>query len=222
MTAASTGSRKRSVCSEQKHRMGAKLYASFVAAGLPGPEMRESTIIGGSGASPWFYQIAEFVRTMPPEMARVGVMTAAEVDVETLVERLQREVAAGGGIITGRSEVGLGHESSLARLFNIDAATANWRAHASIDPLSAKTRRISSTSDGPSASYHTSSGLPLLFRVLGRLPLKDDATHSGGRRPRSLRGGNRGPGSLDGAAHYGECGVGRSVVVCTDDRDWRA
>ena len=147
-------------------RMGAKLYASFVAAGLPGPKMRESTIIGGgSGASPWFYQIAEFVRTMPPEMARVGVTTAAEVDVETLVERLQREVAAGGGIITGRSEVGLGHESSLARLFNIDAATANWRAHASIDPLSAKTRRISSTSDGPSASYHTSSGLPLLALI---------------------------------------------------------
>ena len=28
----------------------------------------------------------------------------------------------------------------------------------------------------------------------------DDATASGGRRPRSLKGGNRGPGSLGGAA----------------------
>jgi hypothetical protein len=46
------------------------------------------------------------VRTMLPEMARVGVTTAAEVDVETLAERLQREVAAGGGIVTRRSEVG--------------------------------------------------------------------------------------------------------------------
>ena len=90
-----------------EYRMGAKLYASFVAAGLPGPEMRESAIIGGgSGASPWLYQVAELVRTMLPEMARLGVTTAAEADVETLAERLQREVTAGGGIITGRSEVG--------------------------------------------------------------------------------------------------------------------
>ena len=43
---------------------------------------------------------------MLPEMARLGVTTAAEADVETLAERLQCEVAAGGGIITGRSEVG--------------------------------------------------------------------------------------------------------------------
>jgi hypothetical protein len=87
--------------------MGAKLYTAFVAAGLPGPEMRESAIIGGGdGASPWLHQIAELVRTMLPEMERVGVTTAAEADIETLAERLQREVAAGGGIISGRSEVG--------------------------------------------------------------------------------------------------------------------
>ena len=40
----------------------------------------------------------------------------------------------------------------------------------------------------------------MLLRVLGCLPLLDDATGSGGRRPRSLKGGNRGPGSLGGAA----------------------
>src|SRR5258708_34670614 len=38
-----------------------------------------------------------------------------------------------------------------------------------------------------------------LLRVLGRLPLKDEAAYTGGRRPRSLRGGNRGTGSLGGA-----------------------
>src|SRR5688572_31712508 len=58
----------------------------------------------------------------------------------------------------------------------------------------------------------------LLLRLLGRLPLKDDAACSIGRRPRSLKGGNRGPGSLGGAAHYGESGVGRCVVVCVYDR----
>ena len=39
-------------------------------------------------------------------MERVGVTTAAEVDIETLADRLQREVAAGGGVIIGRSEIG--------------------------------------------------------------------------------------------------------------------
>jgi len=88
-------------------RMGAKLYAAFVAAGLPGPALRESAIIGGgAGASPWLYQIAETVRTLLPEMERIGVVTAAAVDIETLAERLQREVTAGGGIIMGRSEIG--------------------------------------------------------------------------------------------------------------------
>jgi ubiquinone/menaquinone biosynthesis C-methylase UbiE len=88
-------------------RMGAKLYAAFVAAGLPGPAMREFAIIGGgSGAAPWLHQIAELVRTLLPEMERTGVARAAEVDIETLAERLDREVTAGGGTIIGRSEIG--------------------------------------------------------------------------------------------------------------------
>jgi len=39
-----------------------------------------------------------------------------------------------------------------------------------------------------------------LLRVVGHLPLMDEATGRGGRCPTSLRGGNRGPGSLGGAA----------------------
>lgn len=90
-----------------EYRMGAVLYAAFVAAGLPGPDLRESAVIGGGGgASPWLYQIAELVRTMLPEMERMGVATAAEIDIETLADRLQREVTDGGGIIVGRSEIG--------------------------------------------------------------------------------------------------------------------
>jgi len=43
-----------------------------------------------------------------------------------------------------------------------------------------------------------------------------------GRRPRSLKGGNRGPSSLGGAARYGESGVGRCVDVCAEERVWTA
>jgi ubiquinone/menaquinone biosynthesis C-methylase UbiE len=60
----------------------------------------------GAAAAPWLYQLAELARTMLPEMQRVGVVTSARADIETLAERLQREVAAGDGIVVGRSEIG--------------------------------------------------------------------------------------------------------------------
>ena len=85
-------------------RMGLKLYATFIAAGLPAPSMRLSAVIGG-GSSDWLNVIAENVRSLLPEMERLGVATAAEVGVETLADRLRKEVAASGGVIVGRSEI---------------------------------------------------------------------------------------------------------------------
>jgi SAM-dependent methyltransferase len=88
-------------------RMGARLHAAFLAAGLPAPAMRSQAIVGGSeSAGDWLNMIAELVRTLLPAMARLGVATPAEVDVESLADRLRREVAAGGGIVVGRSEIG--------------------------------------------------------------------------------------------------------------------
>ena len=88
-------------------RMGVKLYGAFVAAGLPAPSMRLSAVIGGGGSSSdWLNVIAENVRSLLPEMERLGVATAAQVSIETLAERLCREVTAGGGVILGRSEIG--------------------------------------------------------------------------------------------------------------------
>jgi ubiquinone/menaquinone biosynthesis C-methylase UbiE len=88
-------------------QMGAKLYAAFVAAGLPAPTMRASSIIGGGdGASRWLHHTAELARTLLPEIERMGVATAAEVDIETLYERLRREVGSARSVIIGRSEIG--------------------------------------------------------------------------------------------------------------------
>jgi ubiquinone/menaquinone biosynthesis C-methylase UbiE len=85
-------------------RMGLKLYATFIAAGLPAPSMRLSAVIGG-GSSDWLNVIAENVRSLLPEMERLGVATAAEVGIEVLADRLRKEVAASGGVIVGRSEI---------------------------------------------------------------------------------------------------------------------
>jgi SAM-dependent methyltransferase len=88
-------------------RVGLELHAAYVAAGLPAPTLRLEAVIGGSeGGAAWLEVIAETVRSILPEMERLGLATAAEVDVETLADRLRREVAAAGGIVIGRTEIG--------------------------------------------------------------------------------------------------------------------
>jgi SAM-dependent methyltransferase len=88
-------------------RMGIKLHSAFLAAGLPAPSMRLHAIIGGSaGSSGWLQVIAELVRTLLPEMERLGVATPAEVGMETLADRLRAELAASGGAIVAPSVIG--------------------------------------------------------------------------------------------------------------------
>jgi len=90
-------------------RMGTKLYSAFLAAGLPAPSMRLEAVIGGSeGSSGRVRDLAETMlpASLLPAMERLGVATAAEVGFETLAERMYSEIAATGGAIVGRSEVG--------------------------------------------------------------------------------------------------------------------
>lgn len=88
--------------------MPARLYQAFVDAGLPAPSMRMQTYVGGgAGCTDWLQAVAELIGSLLPAMEKLGVATAAEVDIETLAERLRREVAASGSVIIGRSEIGV-------------------------------------------------------------------------------------------------------------------
>ena len=79
-------------------QMGMKLPRVFEQAGLPVPEARvESRLVTDPG-SPYYHLIPEFFRTLLPTMERLGVATAAEVDVDTLEERLRAEVRALGTV----------------------------------------------------------------------------------------------------------------------------
>jgi SAM-dependent methyltransferase len=87
-------------------RMGIKLHSAFVEAELRPPSMRMDAIIGaGSEVSEWLQALADLVRTMLPEVERLGVATAAEVDIETLADRLLRENAIHNSVVVGRTEV---------------------------------------------------------------------------------------------------------------------
>jgi hypothetical protein len=44
--------------------------------------------------------------TLAGEIERLGVATASELGIETLVERIAEEMAANQGVIVGRAEIG--------------------------------------------------------------------------------------------------------------------
>jgi len=87
-------------------RMGAKLNATFVAAGLPNPTTRlEALIVGGPAVLPWLHSFKELIGILVPEMERLGVATAAEVGLESLVERISAEINARSSVVFGHSQI---------------------------------------------------------------------------------------------------------------------
>jgi ubiquinone/menaquinone biosynthesis C-methylase UbiE len=87
-------------------RMGVRLHSTFVAAGLPAPSMRLAALIGGGVNGADHLELAtDFVETHLPAMERLGVATAADIGVETLSERMRREVMSSDCVIVGRTEI---------------------------------------------------------------------------------------------------------------------
>ncbi len=82
-----------------ENRMGPKLYATMVRAGLPGPSMLAETLIGGAATSPGPMILAGVIRAVIPLMVRLGVVIEDDVDIDTLEERLRSEAIAGGGTV---------------------------------------------------------------------------------------------------------------------------
>jgi len=87
-------------------RMGVKLYSTFRAAGLEGPTMRMHAIIGGANASDEVHLDADQALVLASDIEQLGIATASELDIETLVERITEELAANQSIIIGRAEIG--------------------------------------------------------------------------------------------------------------------
>ena len=73
--------------------MGMELYKAFVDAGLPEPVLHFEAPMGGPEDWPGFEYLANSFRSLVPLMEAYGIATADEVDVDTLAERIQIEVA---------------------------------------------------------------------------------------------------------------------------------
>jgi SAM-dependent methyltransferase len=89
--------------------MGAKLHAAFIDAGLPVPQMGLETQIGGAGgegAEDAARLITDIVRTIAPELERLGVANAGDIGIDTLHERVMGEMTERRAVLVGRSEIG--------------------------------------------------------------------------------------------------------------------
>lgn len=71
--------------------MGSKLLATFLAAGLPAPQMTVAGRAEGGSQSPVYTYLTDTLRSLVPMAERFGIATAAEIAIETLAERLRKE-----------------------------------------------------------------------------------------------------------------------------------
>ena len=74
--------------------MGMLLYKAFVEAGLPEPTLHFEAPLGGPLGWAGYAYIANSFKSVLPLIEAYGVADPAEVDVDTLAERLQAEVVA--------------------------------------------------------------------------------------------------------------------------------
>lgn len=92
----------RAVCSN----MGTRLWKLLVEAGFDTPDCRAEYPIDGGSDSLFFEWFAESVRSILPRAIAMGMVTAEEIDIDTLAERLRAENAAAGSCMPAPAMVG--------------------------------------------------------------------------------------------------------------------
>jgi ubiquinone/menaquinone biosynthesis C-methylase UbiE len=83
---------------------GARMIEHFQNAGLPLPSLFSETPVGGGPHSPLYPWAAETVRSLLPRAEEVGLIRAADIDIESLEERLRQAVTA------VRGQIGFAHQ----------------------------------------------------------------------------------------------------------------
>lgn len=79
-------------------RMGLSLYQAYLAAGLPAPELHFGAEVGG-GVRTRAWAWANVMVGVLPLLEKLGITTRAELDPDTLAERLANDVRDANGIV---------------------------------------------------------------------------------------------------------------------------
>jgi hypothetical protein len=86
--------------------IGTKLYYKFLPPGSQRRRLRMHAVIGGPTALDEVHLDADQAVVLAADIERLGIATAAELDADTLAERIGREMAENKSIIIGRGEIG--------------------------------------------------------------------------------------------------------------------
>jgi SAM-dependent methyltransferase len=87
-------------------RMGARLYAAFVSGGYAAPTMRRETLIAGPAKNADILNLmARLMRTLLPQMEKFGIASADDLELPTLVERMQAEAQSTNSVVIGHGQV---------------------------------------------------------------------------------------------------------------------
>jgi SAM-dependent methyltransferase len=86
--------------------LGLEMHSLFVDCDLPAPRMRMDALVSGEGDSPVYELLAEAVRSLAPTLEKLNIASAAQVEVDSLADRMRKEVAAKRGIAMSYGLVG--------------------------------------------------------------------------------------------------------------------
>lgn len=73
---------------------GSKLYATFLQAGLPCPQMVCAQMVHCGPETPGYEEAAQVLHSLLPTLERNRVATATEIDIDTLANRLREDAIA--------------------------------------------------------------------------------------------------------------------------------
>jgi 2-polyprenyl-3-methyl-5-hydroxy-6-metoxy-1,4-benzoquinol methylase len=80
--------------------MGLRLRSIFAEAGLAAPAMHLDAAAGGGLDWPGYEYMARLIRTILPQITKLGVATEEEVGIGTLAGRLRAQIGDGGAAVT--------------------------------------------------------------------------------------------------------------------------
>ena len=80
-------------------QFGLRLYHVFLEAGLPAPQIHCESFIFAGPDCPWYEVIAGRVGSVLPKLLKYGLVTAEEVEISTLAQRLRDAVVANASVV---------------------------------------------------------------------------------------------------------------------------
>jgi SAM-dependent methyltransferase len=80
--------------------VGPRLYHWMQAAELSNTRSKAECLMSGGPESPYYEWFAETIRSVAPRMEVLGIISAAELDLETLAVRLSEEAVSRAGCLT--------------------------------------------------------------------------------------------------------------------------